>query len=196
MSPGRLRRLARWRRSQWPDAQLIEASLEDPELFGEVYDRHKQRLVAYLEKRTNHDIGMDLASETFTIAFASRHRYEPRYSSARPWFFGIATKLLLRHWRGEYRRRDAMRRLAIVEATREDDFTEEATEHLTAHFAERDLQRAIECLNDDDREVLMLSAWGQLTHTEVAEAMDTPLGTVKSRMHRAQHIVRSQVAKR
>jgi RNA polymerase sigma-70 factor (ECF subfamily) len=49
-------------------------------------------------------------------------------------------------------------------------------------------------LNDDQREVLLLSCWAQLDHAEIAAALDIPLATVRSRLHRARHRLLERLA--
>lgn len=48
-------------------------------------------------------------------------------------------------------------------------------------------------IDDRDREALFLFAWADLTYEEVATALDIPLGTVRSRIHRARRVLRESM---
>jgi RNA polymerase sigma-70 factor (ECF subfamily) len=62
---------------------------------------------------------------------------------------------------------------------------------VSASAAHRDLARALAALSADDREVLLLIAWAELSYEEVAGALGIPLGTVRSRLHRARKRTRA-----
>jgi RNA polymerase sigma-70 factor (ECF subfamily) len=49
-------------------------------------------------------------------------------------------------------------------------------------------------LSADDREVLLLVSWADLSYEQIAEALDVPIGTVKSRLNRARVAVRAALA--
>ena len=85
------------------DATAIAASLETPAAFGRVFERHHAAVHRYLARRLGADLADELAAEAFAVAFAKRRRYDGSYEDARPWLFGIATRLAQRHWRREER---------------------------------------------------------------------------------------------
>jgi RNA polymerase sigma-70 factor (ECF subfamily) len=51
----------------------------------------------------------------------------------------------------------------------------------------------LESLRPDDREVLLLVAWEQLSPTEIAAVLDIPAATVRTRLHRARQQIRQQL---
>jgi RNA polymerase sigma factor (sigma-70 family) len=83
--------------------------------FESVFERHFDAVYGYLARRVGPDVGRDLASETFTRAFAARKRFDPERGEVRGWLFGIAHNLLRRHYRDEERR---LRALARPDAAR------------------------------------------------------------------------------
>ena len=83
------------------DAELVSASLTDPEAFAELFDRYSAMLYRYVSKRLGPEPAEDLVGETFLVAFSRRRSYDLSYPDARPWLFGILTKLLSRHHRTE-----------------------------------------------------------------------------------------------
>ena len=58
----------------------------------------------------------------------------------------------------------------------------------------RELAEALAALRPDEREILLLHAWADLADSEIATALDLPLGTVKSRLSRTRERLRNQLA--
>lgn len=147
------------------------------EAFEELFELHFDAIYAYLARRLGPDLARDLASETFTSAFAARKRYDAARGEVRPWLFGIANNLLRRHYRDEERRLRALARLD----TPETGFPPE----------EPRLADALRELSAEERDVLLLFAWADLEYAEIASALDVPIGTVRSRLHRARGHIRA-----
>ena len=137
------------------------------------------------------DAGEDIAAETFRVAFDRRRRFDRRHEEAGPWLFGIATNLLREHFRRAERGRRAGERM------RADTPAEVAEDALGRVEAERlgpQLAHALGSLTAADRDTLLLYAWGGLDYREIARALDVPIGTVRSRIHRARARVQSFLA--
>ena len=66
------------------DAQAIAASLEDPEAFAVLFDRHFDAVHGYAQRRVGRDLADEVAAETFTRAFDRRRRYDRSREDARP----------------------------------------------------------------------------------------------------------------
>jgi RNA polymerase sigma-70 factor (ECF subfamily) len=102
-----------------------------------------------------------------------RRTYELAYPDARPWLLAIASNLLRRHWKAEKRHLEAWAR---AERREPDAIPERIGQEIVA---------ALDALAAADREALLLYAWGELSYEEIARAMATPIGTVRSRIARA-----------
>ena len=171
-----------------PDAALISASLETPLAFAAVFDRHYDSVHRFLARRVGPDLADDLASETFTTAFRVRAGYDPAHGDARPWLLGIATNLVRHHRRAETRRLRAYER---VEVPRAADLEEDAiAARADASAAGPRMARALARIPDAERDALLLLAWADLTYPEIASALEIPIGTVRSRIHRARQRLR------
>src|SRR5215471_9776953 len=140
-----------------PDAEVIGRSLDEPEVFGLIYDRHAPTVLRYLGRRVGAEIAEGLVGELFRVAFERRRTFDASRVSALPWLYGIGSNLLLKHRRSEARRLRASARMAA----------------------------AGEALPDDERLALLLFAWEDLSYQDVAEALELPIGTVRSRLTRA-----------
>jgi RNA polymerase sigma-70 factor (ECF subfamily) len=174
------------------DAAVIEASRAEPDRFASLFDRHAPYIHRYLARRVGRQAADDLVAETFLVAFRKRTGYDPRYHDARPWLYGIATNLI-----GQHRREEA-RQLRLRQATGpapvQHDHAERAALDATAQSVRALLAQALAQLAPPDRNVLLLIAWEQLSYEEVARALDIPVGTVRSRLHRARTKIREALA--
>ncbi len=163
------------------DAEVIRRSLGEPEAFGLVYDRHAATVLRFLGRRVGAGVAEGLVGELFRIAFERRKTFDGSRASALPWLYGIGSNLLLKHRRGEARRLRANARMAVREAP---DRRASAAA-LDARLLFPRVADAIEALPDGEREALLLFAWEDLSYQSVAEALELPIGTVRSRLNRA-----------
>jgi RNA polymerase sigma factor (sigma-70 family) len=154
-----------------------------------LYDEHARPLHRYLARRLDPATADDLVAETFLTAWRSRDRYDPERASGRAWLYGIATNLLREHTRSEVRGLRAHARHG-GRAASGDDVGTVAVSRADARVEVRRLAAAIAELRPDDRDVLLLVAWGGLEPAEVAQALRLPQGTVRHRLHRARAALR------
>ena len=174
------------------DAAVIEASRTEPDRFASLFDRHAPHIHRYLARRVGPQAADDLVAETFLVAFRKRADYDPRFRDARPWLYGIATNLVGQHRRQEVRQ--FRLRLSAGPAPIQNDDAERTVVNLTAQSVRAALGEALTALAKPDRDVLLLIAWEQLSYDEVARALGIPVGTVRSRLHRARTKVRQALA--
>ena len=162
------------------DAEVLANSLTDPHAFGELFERHFDAIFWFLARRAGSDAAQDLAADVFLVAFRSRSRFDLRRADALPWLYGIAANLLRNRLRADQRRGEAEGALAalVVRSSRDDP-------DLELVRVREDLRRALLQLPERDREILLLSVWEDLSYEGVAQALDLPIGTVKSRLYRA-----------
>lgn len=170
------------------DACLIEASIDSPDHFASIFDRHARAIHGYLSRRAGSQMADDLLSEVFVAAFEARGRYDLAYADARPWLYGIAGNVTKRHYRRAQRQLDLHDRLPRV---RELDPSDEVVTRLDASRACDRLEEALKSLSSGDREALLLFAWEDLSYDEIAQALGIPIGTVRSRLNRARRLLRS-----
>lgn len=168
------------------DAELIRRSWDSPHDFGIIFERHFDAIHAYVLRRTSRHRADELAGETFLAALRHRRDYDLQRADALPWLYGIAGNLLKTAQRTEARSIRLLERAASDLATRNTDSIEEADTRLT-------VREAVAKLEVDAREVLLLSAWEALSYEEIATALHIPIGTVRSRLHRARNALREAV---
>jgi RNA polymerase sigma-70 factor (ECF subfamily) len=141
-------------------------------------ERHYGSLMGYLYRITRGDraLAQDLAQETFLRALRGISSYQyPR--PFKPWLYAIATNLARNH----YTSADARR---TKNADEDADYANDDTPD--AALLERDEAQAViaalDTLPDHQREVIVLSFYQSLSLQAIADTLDIPLGTVKSRL--------------
>jgi RNA polymerase sigma factor (sigma-70 family) len=174
------------------DTELISRSVDDPQLFAGLFDRHAATVHRYLGRRVG-ELADDLLSETFLVAFRRRASYRPAHVEVRPWLLGIATNLVHGHVRAERRRYRALARAGAEPAVPGTD-PADSTDRLAAQALRGPLAAALAGLKPRDRDVLLLFAWEQLSYEEIAAVLDVPVGTVRSRLNRARRLTRAALS--
>jgi RNA polymerase sigma-70 factor (ECF subfamily) len=169
------------------DAAMIARSLHAPECFGVLFDRHASAISRYIARRLGPDAADDLVAETFLVAFRRRGRYDGAHADARPWLYGIATRLIGQHRRDEARFLRAIARTGVDPAA--EPIADQVTDQVAAQAASRELAAAVAGLSPAQRDVLLLVASG-LGYQEAGRALGVPAGTVSSRLVRARRKVR------
>ncbi|MFG2697162.1 RNA polymerase sigma factor [Kitasatospora sp. NPDC048407] len=156
----------------------------DPDALGELYDEHAQVLYRYALRVTGDWAeAEDVVSTTFLEAWRGREKLHPDGDGLRPWLLGIATNIMRRTARARRRRDIALARLP--ERGSVPDFTDDLVAHLADAEHLRAAHRALARLRRRDREVFTLVVWAGLDYASAAEALGTPVGTVRSRLSRA-----------
>jgi len=158
----------------------------------QLYDAHARDLHRYLARRRDVATADDLVAETYLVAWAQRHRYDPARAPARAWLYGIATNLLRRHTRTEVNTLRALTRDG-ARPTPVEPVDAAAAARADAGTTTRLLAGALARLRDEDRDVLLLIAWAGLTPTEAAQALDIDPGTARTRLHRARTRLRTHL---
>jgi len=174
------------------DAELLARSREEPAAFAGVYERYATTIYRYAARRVGPSEAEALMAETFRIAFEQRMTYDLTRPVARPWLYGIATKLVARHRRTEARRWRALARLGIDASTH--DSSDRVDDAVAATELLPDVVTAINRLAPGDRDALVLHVWEHLAYDEVAAALGIPVGTVRSRINRARTKIRELTA--
>ena len=164
--------------------QPLDVRDGDPSIvFTVLFNDHAAELHRYLARRAG-SVADDLVANTFVAALAGRGGYDATRAEPRAWLYGIATNILRRHWRQEQQELNASAIEAAALPTSTAGPESVVPEQVAAAQRCRQLGVALSVLADGDRDVLLLTAWAGLDSNEVAAALDIPVGTVRSRLHR------------
>jgi RNA polymerase sigma-70 factor (ECF subfamily) len=143
------------------------------EAFEALFGRYQQPIWSYFRRRLSEPArAEDLTQDTFVAVMRAATRYEGR-ASFRTYLYGIASNLLAT----ERRRARPTQPLPVLGAT---------TSHDEALFVRQALNR----LDDSDREILLLREFEDLSYAEIADLLDIPVNTVRSRLFRARIALR------
>lgn len=175
------------------DAEVIARSLRTPELFAEVFDRHQRAVHAYAARRAGRDAADDVLSDVFLAAFGQRKRFNPDAASALPWLYGIAGNILRRRWRSLATTDRLVQSAALHVVVTADSHEDQVVDRLDSSQDWLSVRTVLEQLPEGDREAILLFAWEELTYPEIASAMGIPVGTVRSRIHRARRHLRAAI---
>ncbi len=169
------------------DSVTIARSVDEPEAFAELFERHFSLVYRFLSLRVGVNSAGDLAAETFAIAFRRRSDYDVSRIDARPWLLGIAANLARAEARQERHRRETLLRLAHEAVHPRDDRLPNIGPDSEG------LRAALQLLSPEERDLLLLFACVGLSYAEIAQALSLPIGTVRSRISRLRTKVRPQL---
>jgi len=160
-----------------PDEQLMaDVRGGSRDAFAALFDRYRDPVWRFFRRRVpDRGRAEELTQDTFVAILEGAGRYEAR-GPFRSYLFGVAFNILLSD-----RRKAAAHR--TVPAGDE-----------AAATADRDtalwIQSALARLDDDDRELLMLREYEELSYLEIAHMLSIPINTVRSRLFRARLALR------
>jgi RNA polymerase sigma-70 factor, ECF subfamily len=169
-------------------ADLLQRIAEraDPAAFRELYEAYGPRVKAYM-MRKGADAGTaeDLAQETLLTVWRKAALYAGDKGSMTTWVFAIARNLRI----------DKLRREVPWQELPEGRLAEASSEPLPDEaVAEKERQQRVQAalaeLPPEQKEVVSLAYLEGLSHSEIAERLGLPLGTVKSRMRIAYQKIR------
>ncbi|NIL96199.1 MAG: sigma-70 family RNA polymerase sigma factor [Planctomycetales bacterium] len=178
------------------DAQLIEATLAgQATAFGQLVTRYQDRVYhAVVQVTGSTEDARDVVQDAFVQAFVKLKTF--RGSSAfYTWLYRIAINLAISHCR---RRRNPT---VSIERSREATGSEPADPHdgPTAVLEQNDrvtqVQQALASLSDEHRTILVLREMEDCSYETIADMLDLPIGTVRSRLHRARLQLKDELRK-
>ena len=165
----------------------------NPRAFELIFDRHGGAAFSLAYRMVGNRVAAeDIIQEAFLSIWRSRMRYDRSRGSVRTWVLGIVHNRAI----------DALRRGASHDRRQEalDGVEErhEAPDRTDVEAARREEARsvrtALETLPDDQRRTIELAYFGGFTHSQIAELLDQPVGTVKGRMRLGLDKLRRQLA--
>jgi RNA polymerase sigma-70 factor (ECF subfamily) len=182
-----------------PDLRLVEKCQDgDAAAFDELVHRYKNRVynVAY-RFLGNHEDAQDVAQETFIRAYKGIQSFKGA-AKVSTWLHSIAGNLAKNRLRDSHRREGNKETSikALAEKPAHDPFADDgpAPDEM-AQKSELDdaLQRCLGELPEHYRMAFVLRTFDGLTYEEIADTMDCPLGTVKSRLNQARTLLRDRL---
>jgi RNA polymerase sigma-70 factor, ECF subfamily len=157
---------------------LVRVADRDRAAFELLYHRYVRSVFGLaLRRLRDRQRAEDAVQETFAAVWRSAASYRPERGPAAPWLYAVARNAIVDRLRTR-----AEPTADLPETASEDPGPPERAE--SAEVAWR-VHRALEDLPAREREVLELAYWSGLSQSEVANYLDIPLGTVKTRTRSA-----------
>jgi RNA polymerase sigma-70 factor (ECF subfamily) len=149
------------------EALMLEFQGGSREAFEELFARYRDPLYGFFRRRLeSKERADDLMQETFLAVIRAASRYQPR-ALFRTYLYGIALKLL------------AVERRRGQRADPTPDTAESSLENSLW------VRQALDQLDPQEREILMLREYEQLSYSEISDLLRLPVNTVRSRLFRA-----------
>lgn len=178
-------------RKRMGDNLLAIGLHRDEEAFADVYSYYAGRVKSFLMgKGMNDEIAEELTQEIMLTVWRRAISYDPQKAAASTWLFTIARNRRIDYLRGNSRIEveldDEMLDIETTENDPQAKFVSDAQ-------AAKQLERALEKLPQEQRQVMHLSYFRGQSHGAIAKWLDLPIGTVKSRIRLAMQAVRSSL---
>ena len=156
-----------------------------------LFYRYAAAVHRFAARRLGDGPAADITADVFRIAIERYESFDSRRGHPRAWLFGIAANLIRGHWRTEERHLRALARergrvASPIDPLLHIDDSVDASAELDR------VMLAVAALSPEDRDLLTLFAWEECGYAEIAEALEIPVGTVRSRLHRIRRELATQ----
>ena len=159
---------------------LAEVARGDEAAFGELYDRYAGMVYGVVRKVVRDPSqSEEVAQEVLVEAWRTASRFDADRGSARTWLLTMAHRRAIDRVRSVQASRDRTEREGRKYVDRDHDSVSEQVETRLEH---QQVRGALAQLTELQREAVELAYYGGYTYRKVAELLDTPLGTVKTRL--------------
>src|SRR6266849_4051737 len=183
---------ARAHETRTDEELMLELARGRHEALGSLYSRHS-RLVFYLALQSlDRPAAEELVQEVFLTIWRGASAFDPEQGSFRPWLLRLAHWRILNELRRRQRRPLERRPLDDEDERFQQVLDQEPGPEERAFQQEhrRIVDSALEALPPKQRQAVALAFLEDMTHEQVAEALDVPLGTAKTRIRTGLHSLR------
>ncbi|WP_241977773.1 sigma-70 family RNA polymerase sigma factor [Cryobacterium sp. TMS1-13-1] len=169
-----------WAAPATKEELLARVALGDQSAFGELYDQIAPRVLGLVKRLLiDHAQSEEVTQEIFLEIWQSATRYEPTRGGASTWILTMAHRRAVDRIRSSQAGRDRDTKIGIRDLAVAYDHVAETVEVRIEH--ER-VEKAMTRLTQLQRQAVSLAYYGGFSHSEVADMLHIPLGTVKTRL--------------
>lgn len=156
--------------------------------FSSFYEEFAQPVYAFLYYRTRDKaVAEDLTSQSFLKALEKFERFDESKGGFKPWIFQIARNTLVDHYRAAEPTRDLE---SAFDLAGDEDVEDDVKR---SELRER-VQKALTCLNDKQRDIVLMRLWDELSFKEIAALVSKTEASIKMTFYRALQDVEKQLA--
>lgn len=172
---------------------LVQAWRAGDEQAGRaLFERHYGQVARFFGTKVGEQEAIDLVQSTFLACLEGRERLREA-ANFRRYLFTVAHNLLYRHY-GKRARRQGVQMPAGDEQPSVADLSPSAPTVIAKREEQRLILRALREIPLDCQVVLELYYWERMTVGELAEVLEVPLGTAKTRLRRARARLEERLA--
>ncbi len=166
--------------SQQADDLLLLVAQGDQAAFSRFYDLMAPRVLGLIRRvLVDHAQSEEVTQEVFLAVWQTATRFDPNKGGAAGWTMTMAHRRAVDRVRASQAGRDRDTRIGIRDYSPDYDSVSESVEVSVEH--ER-VQKAMSRLSELQRQAVSLAYYGGYSHSEVAELLGVPIGTVKTRL--------------
>ncbi len=163
------------------DEQIMEAVKSgDLQQASLLFDRYHRRIFSFLVRMTmDRDMAEDLTQNVFLrmIRYRTSYRSGAKFQS---WIYQVARNVFSDHYQASKRKK-----VGHMDIEKVGEWIADSDDARQADEQEKLLHRSLQMLNDEQRELLILTRFQHMKYEEVAEMMDTTVANIKVKVHRA-----------
>lgn len=163
------------------EALLVRTAAGDRDAFAVLYDRFSPRVFGLVRKVVRDPgLSQDTLQDVMTELWRTAPRFDPAKGNAVSWILTLAHRRAV----DTVRREQSARNRADTVGRREDAEREfdDVSEAVTMADEHAQVRRALDALTELQRQAIEMAYFEGMTYREVAERLDVPLGTIKTRM--------------
>lgn len=161
-------------------ALLVRVAGGDQRAFSELYDLMASRMLGLVRHvLKDHAQSEEVVQEVLLEVWQTASRFDPNKGKAVTWMLTMAHRRAIDRVRSAQASRDRDTKIGIRDLGREVDTVSESAEISIEH---KRVEKAMARLSDLQRQAVELAYYGGYTQSEVAEMLNIPLGTVKTRL--------------
>ncbi|MCB0826236.1 MAG: sigma-70 family RNA polymerase sigma factor [Fimbriimonadaceae bacterium] len=178
------------------EALVAQCRTQDFEAFGRLVDAYQNRVYGFVRRMLRNDEeALDVTQEVFIKAYQGMAGFDGR-ASLRSWLFRIAYNLCVDRARKVSRQVKTLSYEPNEEGDEPMEFSDRSwdpSESLLANELQGIMEEAIASMSDKLRTVLLMHDKEEMGYDEIAQAMEIPVGTVKSRLFLARNHVKERI---
>ncbi|MBD3287379.1 sigma-70 family RNA polymerase sigma factor [candidate division KSB1 bacterium] len=165
----------------------------DSHAYGVMVEHYKERAYySALGLVSSHEAALDLSQEAFVRAYRSISKLEPERKFF-TWFYQILRHLCFNHLRDRARHARPFSEINVEEVQQIVDTSQNTEEHIEQAEMKTAVWRAIDSLKENDKEIIILKDFQNMSYKEIAEVLECPIGTVMSRLYTARQALKSKL---